>query len=306
MAGKVGLALTQSFGLTGVLQWGIRQWAHLENLMTSVERLTEYSSAKEESKAGDSPRNWPGTGRVEFKNVNLTYIKSEEPILKNLNFTINNQEKLAIVGRTGAGKSSIISVLFKLYKVAGQILIDGIDIKTINVEYLRKKIAFIPQDPILFSGTMRTNLDPNDEYDDANLWSALEDIGMKRAVSNLGMEIKEGGANFSAGQRQLICLARAILRNTKILILDEATANVDSDTETFMQETIMRKFSNCTIISIVHKLSHVLSSDKVMVLDKGQVQEFDDPRVLLKNKQGTFYGMFKQAGLLNEDKDKDL
>lgn len=272
--------------------------------MTCVERVTEYANVETENKTGQSPNDWPSEGRIVYENVELQYARSSEPVLRNITFVVEPREKVGIIGRTGAGKSTIISTLFKLYKVKGSIIIDGIDINTVNVDYLRKHISIIPQDPILFTGTLRSNMDPNNEYLDSDIWSALEEVELKRSVNSLDDPIRENGSNFSVGQRQLICLARTILRNNKILVLDEATANVDPETDVFIQNKIKTKFAHCTVLTIAHRLETVMSSDKVMVMSKGYIMEYDSPDNLLKNENTIFYGMVKQSGLLpNKDKD---
>ncbi|KAB0802273.1 hypothetical protein PPYR_04459 [Photinus pyralis] len=303
--GNVGLAITQSISLTGMFQWGMRQSTEVENQMTSVERVVEYSHIEHErdfdSPPGKKPHpEWPENGEIRFINLFLRYFPQDPPVLKNLNFTIKPLEKVGIVGRTGAGKSSMISALFQLTNTEGLIVIDGIDIKTIGLHDLRSKISIIPQEPVLFSGTMRKNLDPFDEYTDEVLWKALEEVELKEAVNDLvaGLNsiMSEGGSNFSVGQRQLVCLARAIIRNNKILVLDEATANVDPQTDALIQHTIRKKFANCTVLTIAHRLHTVMDSDKVMVMDAGKMIEFDHPHLLLQNEHGALFGMVEQTG----------
>lgn len=207
---------------------------------------------------------------------------------------------MGVVGRTGAGKSSITQSIFRLATNEGQILIDGIDIETIGLHDLRKRISIIPQDAILFSGTLRFNLDPFAERTDDELWMALEQVELKSVMMSLpgavDCKVHDGGSNFSVGQRQLICLARAILRNNKILILDEATANVDSETDALIQQTIRNRFADCTVITIAHRLNTIMDSDKVLVLDAGELVEFGHPFELINKPDGFFKQLLDQTG----------
>ncbi|KAF5283707.1 hypothetical protein FQR65_LT13742 [Abscondita terminalis] len=308
--GNVGLGLTQAISLTGLFQWGMRQVSEVENQMTSVERVLEYGKIEHErdfKSASDKtpPKSWPKKGKIQFIDLSLTYSSQDPPVLQNLNFIINPLEKIGIVGRTGAGKSSMITALFQLTETTGLIIIDNIDIQTLGLHDLRSKISIIPQEPVLFSGTLRKNLDPFDEYTDDMLWKALEECELKETVidltDNLNSIMSGGGSNFSVGQRQLVCLARAIIRNNKILVLDEATANVDPQTDALIQKTIRKKFGDCTVLTIAHRLDTVMDSDKIMVMDAGRLLEFDHPYVLLQNRNSIFYSMVQQTGSVMAD-----
>ncbi|KAG8259190.1 Multidrug resistance-associated protein 4 [Homalodisca vitripennis] len=308
--GNVGLAITQAIGLTGMFQWGMRQSAELENQMTSVERVLEYTNVEKEpplESAPDKkpPANWPEEGKITFSRVYMTYSPNDPPVLKNLSFTIASKEKVGIVGRTGAGKSSLIAALFRLAEIQGEIEIDYIVTSSIGLHELRSKISIIPQEPVLFSGTVRKNLDPFDQYQDTVLWNALEEVELKEVVQDLagGLngKLSEGGSNLSVGQRQLVCLARAIVRNNRVLVMDEATANVDPQTDALIQSTIRRKFADCTVLTIAHRLNTVMDSDKVLVMSAGSAVEFEHPHILLQNKEGVLYGMVEQTGRVTRD-----
>ncbi|KAB0798607.1 hypothetical protein PPYR_09600 [Photinus pyralis] len=298
LAGLVGLAISQSFSLIRLLTSAARQWAHLETQMTSTERVLEYRDIVVEVPTGAKPDNWPNIGTIKYEGVTLQYSSGGEAALENINFYIGPKEKVGIVGRTGAGKTSIISTLFRMYDYEGNIFIDGIDIKSVPIKYLRSKVSIIPQDPVLFSGTIRTNLDPYCEFLDKVLWDALEEVGMKSAFTSLDAEVLSGGMGLSVGEKQLFCLARAIVHNNTILVLDEATANIDPETDTLIQRTIKRKFSNCTVLTLAHKLRTVIDSDSIIVMDAGAICQFGSPKNLLDDEQGLFYHMVQQDGLV--------
>ncbi|XP_068719286.1 ATP-binding cassette sub-family C member 4-like [Montipora capricornis] len=302
-AGVVGLALTYSKMLTGAFQWGIRQSAEVESLMTSVERVMEYSHLEQETQPNDKtvdvPKDWPKYGIITAEGLYYAHHHTLPYVLKKMNFCIRAQEKVGVVGRTGAGKSSLIAALFRLAEPEGIIRIDAIPITDISLGDLRRNLSIIPQDPVLFSGSLRKNLDPFRQYEDSQLWNALEEVQLKETVSELpdGLETKltEGGSNFSVGQRQLVCLARAVLKHNKILIIDEATANVDHSTDALIQETIRSKFQSCTVLTIAHRLNTIMDSDRVMVLDEGKLVEFDAPYLLLQDKESLFSKMVEHT-----------
>nr|XP_009665672.1 PREDICTED: multidrug resistance-associated protein 4 isoform X2 [Struthio camelus australis] len=302
-AGQVGLALSYAITLMGMFQWGVRQSAEVENLMISVERVMEYTELEKEAPWETDkhpPPDWPSQGMIAFENVNFTYSLDGPLVLRHLSVLIKPKEKVGIVGRTGAGKSSLIAALFRLAEPEGRIWIDKYLTSELGLHDLRKKISIIPQEPVLFTGTMRKNLDPFNEYTDEELWNVLEEVQLKEVVEDLPnkmeTQLAESGSNFSVGQRQLVCLARAVLKKNRILIIDEATANVDPRTDEFIQKTIREKFAQCTVLTIAHRLNTIIDSDKIMVLDAGRLKEYDEPYILLQEKDGLFYKMVQQVG----------
>nr|XP_034196002.1 probable multidrug resistance-associated protein lethal(2)03659 isoform X1 [Osmia lignaria]XP_034196003.1 probable multidrug resistance-associated protein lethal(2)03659 isoform X1 [Osmia lignaria]XP_034196004.1 probable multidrug resistance-associated protein lethal(2)03659 isoform X1 [Osmia lignaria]XP_034196006.1 probable multidrug resistance-associated protein lethal(2)03659 isoform X1 [Osmia lignaria]XP_034196007.1 probable multidrug resistance-associated protein lethal(2)03659 isoform len=304
VAGNIGLVITQITAITGILQWGMRQTAELENHMTSIERVLEYSNLDEEPFLDSTPdkkppNDWPNQGLVEFKNVKLKYGPKSPYVLKGINFVVKAKEKVGVVGRTGAGKTSLISALFRLAYIEGEIIVDDIPTDRVALHDFRLKISIIPQEPVLFGGSLRRNLDPFDEYSDNDLWAALQEVELKESISEmaagLNSKVAEEGSNFSVGQRQLLCLVRALVRNNKIMVLDEATANVDPQTDSLIQKTVRKKFMHCTVFTIAHRLNTIMDSDKILVMDQGHLVEYDHPYVLLQRK-GYFYNMVQETG----------
>jgi len=306
--------------------WIIKQTIFLDINMQSAQRIQEYCDLSEEAPAKIpqidnklSPLNrngkWPAFGEVSFKDVYMKYPNTENCVLNGLNFTVNAGMKVGIVGRTGAGKSSIIQALFRIVEIeertGSSIQIDGVNTKTIGLGLLRGGLSILPQTPVIFSGTIRKNLDPFDEIEEDDLWDALEKVHLKLYVESLekGIETDMSMSNavFSAGQKQLICLARAMLRKSKIVVLDEATANVDFATDNLIQEKINEIFKNCVVLTIAHRLSTIAHYDKILVLDKGKMMEYDHPYKLLVKKEGDTRitneeGEFAKMVLRNGDK----
>ncbi|XP_062999456.1 multidrug resistance-associated protein 1-like [Elgaria multicarinata webbii] len=304
--GLVGLSISYSLQITTYLNWLVRMSSEMETNIVAVERVKEYSEKEKEAewtiKQTAPPSSWPHEGKVEFRGYGLRYRDDMDLVLRNINVSISGGEKVGIVGRTGAGKSSLTLGLFRINEAAeGEILIDGINIAKIGLHDLRFKVTIIPQDPILFSGSLRMNLDPFDQYSDEDVWRSLELAHLKSFVSTLpdklSHECSEGGENLSVGQRQLVCLARALLRKSKILVLDEATAAVDLETDNLIQSTIRTQFEECTVLTIAHRLNTIMDYTRVIVLDKGEIVECGSPAVLIQ-KKGIFYSMAKDSGLV--------
>uniref|UniRef100_A0A674BMM9 ATP binding cassette subfamily C member 2 n=1 Tax=Salmo trutta TaxID=8032 RepID=A0A674BMM9_SALTR len=307
-SGLVGLSISYALNVTQTLNWLVRMTSELETNIVAVERVSEYTEMENEADWVSEirpPEKWPEAGRLRFENFKVRYRPELDLVLHGITCDIDSTEKIGIVGRTGAGKSSLTNCLFRIIEAAeGRILIDGTDIATLGLHDLRSRLTIIPQDPVLFSGTLRMNLDPFETFSDEEIWRILELSHLKEYVGGLqeGLthEVSEGGENLSIGQRQLLCLARALLRKSRILILDEATAAVDLETDNLIQKTIRREFSHCTVLTIAHRLHSILDSSRVMVLDAGKIVEFDSPSTLF-NKQGHFYSMARDAGITTVD-----
>ncbi|XP_043568891.1 canalicular multispecific organic anion transporter 1 isoform X1 [Chiloscyllium plagiosum] len=303
-SGLVGLSISYALNVTQALNWLVRQTSELETNIVAVERVSEYTELDNEAPwtTDHQPeKSWPNKGEIKFLDYKVRYRPELDLVLHGITCEIQPNEKVGIVGRTGAGKSSLANCLFRILESAGgKILIDGVDISTIGLHDLRQKLSIIPQDPVLFSGTIHMNLDPFSRHTDEEMWRSLELAHLKQYVANLPdklqHEVSEGGENLSVGQRQLLCLARALLRKSKILVLDEATAAIDLETDDLIQTTIRKEFTDCTVLTIAHRLHTIMDCTRVMVLDAGRIIEFDSPFKLLQ-KQGYFYNMAKDAGI---------
>ncbi|KAJ3387332.1 hypothetical protein HDU84_000905 [Entophlyctis sp. JEL0112] len=320
----LGLALSYCLSAMFLLNFGLRHAAEVEARMNAVERLYHYANElPAEYTAGVSQKvanEWPVAGNISFRNLSIKYRPELPLILHSLNFDVPAGKKVGIVGRTGAGKSSIITAIFRLVEFAeGTIFIDDVDISNLELNDLRKKLAIIPQAPVLFDGTFRTNLDPFNNYKDEELWAVLHRCALHDYVSSLAEKlesrISEGGANLSMGQRQLLCLGRAMLIKSKILLIDEATASVDMETDSFIQKVIRADFSDCTVICIAHRLNTLMDYDSVLVMDNGRVVEvsddwvellkitvtaqYDSPKVLASNSTSLFSALIDETGPAN-------
>eukprot|EP00644_Phytophthora_capsici_P001459 jgi/Phyca11/526529/estExt2_fgenesh1_pm.C_PHYCAscaffold_100089 len=272
-AGLAGVSLTYAFSVTQSLTWSVRMISQLQTQMVSVERIKNYTIMDTEAEltsVGKLPpaQEWPSAGGIEFRNVDLRYRPGLPRVLRNLSLSIRPQEKIGIVGRTGTGKS--------------------MDISTIGLHELRNKISIIPQDPVLFSGTVRSNVDPFDQYTDEQIWMSLRRAHLAHVVTALDSPVDEKGSNFSVGERQLLCISRALLKRSRIILMDEATASIDTETDRKIQRSIREEFRDCTCLTIAHRINTILDADRILVMENGAVGEFDTPKALQKKKDGLF------------------
>ncbi|RMZ88221.1 hypothetical protein DV736_g4561, partial [Chaetothyriales sp. CBS 134916] len=323
-----GFALSFSLGLADAVIWMVRQYSNVELDSNATERILEYSNITTEKQGGeDVPAAWPTKGEVEVKDLVVGYAPDLPPVLKGLTFSVAQNQRVGVVGRTGAGKSSLTLAIFRFLEAkSGSIYIDGIDISKIKLYDLRSRLAIIPQDPVLFSGTLRSNLDPFNQHSDSELREALVRVhlipssssteasgaatpilessrsndleGSNRNVfKSLNSKISEGGLNLSQGQRQLLCLARAIVSRPKIIVLDEATSAVDMETDALIQRSIREEFQGSTLIVIAHRLSTIADFDKILVMGEGKVIEYDEPAKLMENTAvGVFKSLVEESG----------
>ncbi|KAJ3206137.1 hypothetical protein HDU67_008363 [Dinochytrium kinnereticum] len=302
----LGLSLTYALQITDTLSFIVRIFSETEIAMNAVERVRYYATqipteADAVVASNRPPPGWPGKGNIQIKNLFMKYGPELPLVLKGVSFDVRDGEKIGIVGRTGSGKSSLVQALFRMVEpTSGEIVIDGIGTQTIGLKDLRSALAIIPQDPVLFSGTYRSNLDPFNQFTDAELWDAVTRVGLKSKLSEndafgLDNNIEEGGENLSVGQRQLVCLARAMLKKTRILVMDEATANVDYETDALIQRALREDFADVTILTIAHRLNTIIDYDRILVMNDGRVSEYDSPSALLGKEDSIFRSMRRRA-----------
>lgn len=313
-AGWLGLALSYSIEVTNFMKHGVRMIATIEAQMNSVERVLDYTAnispeaaefcEENDPKSGD----WPTKGEITISHASMRY--REGPlVLKNISLSVKGGEKIGICGRTGSGKSSLMSLLFRICELeadGGKLFIDEVDTSIIGLSALRTNLSIIPQDPILFSNTVRYNLDPFGTATDEDIWETLAKVQMNEVVRGLPMglleEVAEGGDNFSQGQRQLLCIARSLLRKPKILVMDEATASIDNKTDSLIQSMIRENFKDATVLTIAHRLNTIMDCDRVLVLDDGSVAEFDTPQSLLQTEKSLFKALVEKSREAQSDK----
>ncbi|CAI2162126.1 5755_t:CDS:10 [Funneliformis geosporum] len=313
--GLVGLSLSFAMQFTEQIMWYVNKYTDLEMSLNSIERINEFSEISQEPPEIIEPRppaSWPHNGAIEVENLKVRYAHDLDPVLQNVSFSVKGQEKVGIVGRTGSGKSTLALTLFRFMEPCeGKIYIDGIDISSIGVYDLRSRITIIPQDPILFTGTLRNNLDVFSIYQDYEILDSLRRVHLLpsdeevqndpylidniKVFCNLETPICDGGKNFSQGQRQLLCIARALLKRSKVIIMDEATASIDFSMDEKIQKMIRTEFEDCTVLCIAHRLRTVIDCDRILVIDQGKVVEFDSPYNLIKNTNSLFHKLCQNS-----------
>ncbi|KDO56159.1 hypothetical protein CISIN_1g0009011mg, partial [Citrus sinensis] len=296
--GFIGMALSYGLSLNSSLVMSIQNQCTLANYIISVERLNQYmhvpSEAPEVVEDNRPPPNWPVVGKVDICDLQIRYRPDSPLVLKGISCTFEGGHKIGIVGRTGSGKTTLIGALFRLVEPAGgKILVDGIDISKLGLHDLRSRFGIIPQDPTLFNGTVRYNLDPLSQHTDQEIWEVLAKCHLGEAVrekeNGLDSLVVEDGSNWSMGQRQLFCLGRALLRRSRILVLDEATASIDNATDMILQKTIRAEFADCTVITVAHRIPTVMDCTMVLAISDGKLAEYDEPMKLMK-REGSLFG----------------
>ncbi|KAJ9539613.1 hypothetical protein OSB04_026119 [Centaurea solstitialis] len=302
-SGFVGMAMSYGLSLNMSLVMSIQNQCTLVNYIISVERVNQYMHIPSEApvviEKNRPPTNWPNVGKVDIQDLQIRYRPDSPLVLRGVTCTFQGGHKIGIVGRTGSGKTTLIGALFRLVEpVGGKIIVDGIDISTVGLHDLRSRFGVIPQDPTLFNGTVRYNLDPLCQHTDQEIWEVLGKCQLKEAVQDkiggLDSIVVEDGANWSMGQRQLFCLGRALLRRSKILVLDEATASIDNATDTMLQETIRSEFADCTVITVAHRIPTVMDCTMVLTMSDGKIAEYDEPMKLMRSDDSLFGQLVKE------------
>ncbi|CAI9291139.1 unnamed protein product [Lactuca saligna] len=302
-SGLIGMALSYGLSLNVFVVFSVQVQCQLSNMIVSVERLEQYmhilSEAPEIIEDNRPSSNWPSTGRVDIQNLKIRYQPNSPLVLQGISCVFEGGNKIGIVGRTGSGKTTLISALFRLVEpTEGRIIIDELDITTIGLHDLRSNFGIIPQEPTLFNGSIRYNIDPLGEHSDQEIWQVLEKCQLRDAIQDkkdgLDSLVVQDGSNWSLGQRQLFCLGRALLKRRKILVLDEATASIDNATDTIIQKTIREEFQDCTVITVAHRIPTVIDCSMVLVMKDGKVMEYDEPSKLMSQPDSLF------AQLVNE------
>ena len=305
-ASVIGLLLTYSINLQNSIFRGLHVTTGFENSMVGLERclgFTSCPSEKPKEMAVDEVLNsWPSQGKIKFENFSVKYRPDTEVVLKNLNFDVDAHEKIGIVGRTGSGKSTISLCLFRIIEpMSGKISIDGVDITTLGLSKLRSSLTIIPQDPSLMEGTLRYNIDPLGKYSDSEILDVMKKIDFQYIVQNsadgINQVIAEGGSNLSVGEKQLICIVRAILRKSKIVVMDEATASIDYQTEETIQKAINEILKDSTVLTIAHRIKTIMNCSRILALENGEIVDYDTPRNLLDKKEGLFYDLYTKSTL---------
>ncbi|KAK1946679.1 Multidrug resistance-associated protein 1 [Phytophthora citrophthora] len=307
----IGLAFSYSLKIAANLEGIVRSLTRIETVMVSPERMQEYIEIEQEAPCRipmmDPPAQleWPSVGSIEFDKVSFRYKDDGDLVLRRLSFSVKGGQKIGIAGRTGAGKSSLTMALFRINELAsGKVLIDGVDVGKIGLKSLREKLSIIPQTPVLFKGPLRDYLDPFDEFTDDQLWGSIREVGLIERIAEdnkkLMMIVEENGENFSVGERQMLCMARALLRHSRVVVFDEATAAIDRETDQKLQRAIRTAFAKSTVLTIAHRLDTILDSDRILVLDGGRAVEFESPAKLVGKGQGHFFELMKEGGYLDK------
>ncbi|TMW67921.1 hypothetical protein Poli38472_007593 [Pythium oligandrum] len=307
----VGLAFSYVLKFSYSMERIVRAWSSVETIMVSPERMQQYIDIEQEAPhkipTFDPPAStaWPSAGAIRFENVSFRYKDADQRVLKNLSFSVQGGEKIGIVGRTGAGKSSLTMALFRINELAGgSVLIDDVDVGKIGLKTLREKLSIIPQNPVLFKGPLRRYLDPFSEYSDDALWSSLRRVGLSDRITSeddkLECMVEENGENFSVGERQMLCMCRALLRESRIVIFDEATAAIDHETDQKLQRVVREAFVGSTVLTIAHRLDTILEADRILVLDGGEMVSFGSPSELVSAGSGHFYDLMREGGYLDK------